>query len=78
MKLLGALMMAVIPHNEPQGSAVPCGDVVSFLKDELRVASGAVYDVRTIPQVNDSEMARVVGDLNGAGYRFIGEKALIP
>jgi hypothetical protein len=63
-------------YNEPQGSIVPCSDVVSFIKDELRVASGAVYDVRTIPRVNEAEMARVVGDLNGAGYRFIGGRAL--
>jgi hypothetical protein len=65
-------------YNEPQGSIVACGDVVSFIKDELRVASGAVYDVRTISDVDKDEMARVTGSLNGAGYRFIGGKALIP
>jgi hypothetical protein len=61
-------------YNEPQGGIVPCGDVVSYVEDELRVASGAVYDVRTISDVDKDEMARVVGSLNGAGYRFIGGK----
>jgi hypothetical protein len=65
-------------YNEPQGSIVPCGDVVSFIKDELRVASGAVYDLHTISAVDKDEMARVAGSLNGAGYRFIGGKALNP
>jgi hypothetical protein len=65
-------------YNEPQGSLVPCSDVVPFIKDELRVASGAVYDVRTIPAVDKDELARVAASLNGAGYRFIGGKALIP
>jgi hypothetical protein len=65
-------------YNEPQGSIVPCSDVVPFIKDELRVADGAVYDVRTIPDVDKGEMARVVASLNGAGYRFIGGKAPIP
>ncbi len=65
-------------YNEPQGSMVPCRDVVSFIKDELRVASGAVYDVRTIPDVDKDELARVAASLDGAGYRFVGAKALIP
>jgi hypothetical protein len=65
-------------YNEPQGSMVPCSDVVPFIKDELRVASGAVYDVRTIPDVDKDELARVAASLDGAGYRFIGGKALIP
>jgi hypothetical protein len=65
-------------YNEAQGSIVPCGDVVPFIKDELRVAGGAVYDVRTIGNVDKDEMARVVASLNGAGYRFMGGRALIP
>ncbi len=68
----------VARYDEPQGSIVPCSDVVPFIKDELGVASGAVYDVRTIPEVDKDEMARVVASLNGAGYRFIGGKTLIP
>jgi hypothetical protein len=65
-------------YNEPQGSMVPCSDVVPFMKEELRVASGAVYDVRTIPDVDKDELAHVAASLNGAGYRFIGGKTLIP
>jgi hypothetical protein len=65
-------------YNEPQGSIVPCSDVVPFIKDELRVAGGSVYDIRAIPDVDKDEMARVAASLNGAGYRLIGAKALIP
>jgi hypothetical protein len=65
-------------YNEPQGSMVPCSDVAPFIKEELRVANGAVYDVRTISDVDKDELARVAASLNGAGYRFIGGKALIP
>lgn len=64
--------------SEQQGSIVPCGDVVSFVKDELRVASGAVYDVRIVSSVDKVEIARVAGSLNAAGYRFIGGRVLNP
>ena len=49
-----------------------CGDVVSFVKEELRVPSGAIYDIRKIPDVDESEMAKLRADLNSAGYRFVG------
>ena len=63
-------------YKEPQGSAVPCGEVVSFIRDELRVASGGIYDVHTIPEVDEAELDRVVGNLRDAGYRFIGGREL--
>jgi hypothetical protein len=59
--------------SEPQGSTVPCADVVPFVREELRLASGSVYDIRTIAKVDDAERAKVEGNLKGAGYRFIGE-----
>jgi hypothetical protein len=59
-------------YSEAQGSIVPCGDIVPFLRDELRVPSGAIYDIRTIADVDDAEMAKIGGNLKGAGYRFIG------
>jgi hypothetical protein len=58
--------------NESQGSAVPCGDVVPFLRDELRVPSGSVYDIPAFPDSGGSEMKRVADSLQAAGYRFIG------
>jgi hypothetical protein len=58
--------------SEPQGSIVPCGEVASFIKEQLRVASGAIYDVRTIANFDAAERARVDGNLKSAGYRFIG------
>jgi hypothetical protein len=59
-------------YNEALGSTVPCDDVVRFVRDELRVASGSVYDIRTIATADPAEMNQVAGSLNGAGYRFIG------
>jgi hypothetical protein len=59
-------------HSEAQGSTVPCGDVVAFLRDELRLAGGSSYDVRTVADVDAAEVARVDASLKAAGYRSIG------
>ena len=59
-------------YSEAQGSFVPCTDIVPFIRDELRVASGSIYDTRTIAQVDAGEVARTTQSLKGAGYRFIG------
>lgn len=58
--------------SETQGNTIPCGDVVSFVREELRVPSGSVYDIRKIPDVDETEVAKVTADLNTAGYRFAG------
>ena len=63
-------------EKEPQGSAVPCKDAVSFVKEELRVPRGSIYDIRTVATVGDSEIASVRDALNDAGYRFIGGRKL--
>jgi hypothetical protein len=60
-------------YSEPQGSTIPCADVVPFMRDELRLASGSTYDIRTIPKVDEAQVATVEASLKGAGYRFIGE-----
>jgi hypothetical protein len=62
--------------KEPQGSTVPCKEAVSFVKDELRVQHGSIYDIRTIAAVGDPEIASVRDALNDAGYRFIGGRKL--
>jgi hypothetical protein len=54
--------------SEAQGSSISCGDVASFVRDELRVPRGAIYDIRKIPDVDDTEVAKVSADLNSAGY----------
>lgn len=59
--------------KEAQGSTIACGDVVAFLKEELRVPSGASYDLRTIPGAGDTELAAVSTGLKKAGYRFVGD-----
>ncbi|HEX3396716.1 MAG TPA: hypothetical protein VHS76_08435 [Steroidobacteraceae bacterium] len=59
-------------NNEPQGSIVPCTDIVPFIRDELRLASGSIYDTRVIAQVDDGEVAKTTQNLKDAGYRFIG------
>jgi hypothetical protein len=58
--------------SEPQGSSIPCSDVIAFLRDELKVPSGAIYDLRTTPNADQAEVLRVRANLNDAGYRFIG------
>jgi hypothetical protein len=58
--------------SEPQGSTISCSDVVSFVRDQLRVPSGAIYVIRKIPDTDETEVAKVSADLNGAGYRLIG------
>jgi hypothetical protein len=57
--------------SEAQGNTIPCGDVVSFLKEELRVPGGATYDIRRIAQVDEAEVAKLGADLNRAGYRSV-------
>jgi hypothetical protein len=59
-------------YSEAQGSIVPCTDIVPFIRDELRLASGAIYDTRTIAQVDAREIAKTTQNLQDAGYRFIG------
>jgi hypothetical protein len=58
--------------NEALGSIVPCADVIPFMRDELRVASGSIYDTRTIGKFDQAEIASTTQHLNEAGYRFIG------
>ena len=58
--------------SEAQGSIVPCADIIPFMRDELRLASGSIYDTRTIGKVDDAELAKTTQSLKDAGYRFIG------
>ena len=60
--------------TEAQGSVIACDDVVSFVKDELRVPGNSIYDLGTIPESDSHppEIAKVRASLDGAGYRFIG------
>lgn len=62
--------------KEPQGSTVPCKEAVSFVKDELRVPGGSIYDIHTVATVDNAEVSSVRDALNGAGYRFIGGRKL--
>jgi hypothetical protein len=58
--------------SEPQGNLIPCADVAPFLRDELRLASGSIYDTCTIGKFDAAEMAKTTQSLNEAGYRFNG------
>lgn len=59
-------------YSEAQGSLVPCADIIPFIRDELRVASGSIYDTRTIAKVDEAEVAKTIQNLKDAGYQFIG------
>jgi hypothetical protein len=65
-------MCVVALSSEAQGSIIPCTDVVPFLRDELRLAGGSIYDTRTIGKFDAAEMAKTTQSLNAAGYRFNG------
>jgi hypothetical protein len=62
--------------KEPQGSTVPCKEAVSFVKGELRVPGGSIYDIHTVANVDNAEIVSVRDALNGAGYRFIGGRKI--
>ena len=59
-------------YKEAQGSSIPCAEVVSFLRDQLRLQGGSIYDVHIIPGSDAAEMSGLRTGLKGAGYRFIG------
>jgi hypothetical protein len=59
-------------YSEAHGSTISCDDVIPFVREELRVPSGSIYDIRAVADVDQAELARVGARLNGAGYRFIG------
>jgi hypothetical protein len=58
--------------SEAQGSIVACPDVIPFMRDELKIASGSIYDTRTIGKPDETEVAKTTQNLKDAGYRFIG------
>jgi hypothetical protein len=64
--------------NEAQGSTIACAEVTAFIRDELRVPSGGIYDIRTIAEVDKAEIAKVEDALRGAGYRFMAQRRPAP
>ena len=59
-------------YSEAQGSTVACADLIPFIRDELRVPSGSIYDIHSMPEGDSTELTKVRTSLNEAGYRFIG------
>jgi hypothetical protein len=57
--------------SEAQGSLIPCTDIVPFIRDELRLASGSIYDTRKIAPVDEGEFGRTTQSLKDAGYRSV-------
>jgi hypothetical protein len=58
--------------SEAIGSIIPCDEVVSFAREQLRVASGSTFDVRTASGGDITQAAKAEADLKDAGYRFVG------
>ncbi len=58
--------------SEAQGSTIPCEEVVPFVKDQLRLPPGSIYDLGATSGGNDAEIAKVRASLDNSGYRFIG------
>ena len=70
MKIDGTRHKCVVTlAGEANGSVVSCDDVVPFVKEELRVPSGAIYDVEAVSAVDEAQTIKVRGALDGAGYR---------
>jgi hypothetical protein len=65
-------LCVVALSNEQQGNSIPCDDVVPFLKDELRMAPGSIYDIHADQGADPAQLARLSANLKSAGYRFIG------
>ena len=59
-------------YSEALGSTVPCADLIPFIRDELRIASGSIYDIHANPAGDNTELTQVRTNLTAAGYRFIG------
>ncbi|HEY3850764.1 MAG TPA: hypothetical protein VGL87_07335 [Steroidobacteraceae bacterium] len=66
----GKCMVAL--YGEAQGSAISCDEVVPFVKDELRLPPGSIYDVGAASGGDEAEVAKARANLNDSGYRFIG------
>jgi hypothetical protein len=58
--------------SEAQGNTIACDEVVPFVKDELRLPQGAIYDIGGTADGDQADLVKVRESLNGAGYRFIG------
>jgi hypothetical protein len=62
-------------YQEPQGNNIPCADLIPFLKEQLRLPSGSVYDIQATG-ADEPEIAPVAASLKQAGYRFIGGRTV--
>jgi hypothetical protein len=65
-------MCVVALVTESQGSTIPCPDLVPFLKNELRLQSGSIYDTHVAVNADQAEVAKTTQNLKDAGFRFIG------
>jgi hypothetical protein len=60
--------------KEAQGSIISCDDIVPFVRDELRLASGSTYELRSVADGDEATMAKVDAILKGAGYRALSHR----
>jgi hypothetical protein len=58
-------------YSEAQPNIISCDDVVAFVRDELRVPSGSIYDIRADSNSDAAQRTKVEASLKGAGYRYI-------
>ena len=54
--------------SEAQGSSIPCKEVIAFIKEQLRVASGSSYDLR-LRGAEEADAVALRLSLRDAGYR---------
>jgi hypothetical protein len=49
---------------------MPCTEVASYLTKTLKLPRGALFDYKTIPDVNLPEFDGVMSELKAAGYQL--------
>jgi hypothetical protein len=62
----------VAKYAEPTGSTIGCADVVSFVKDELRVRAGSSYELHGPAATDRVEADKTKAALDAAGFKFVG------
>ena len=52
--------------------ALPCGDVPSYVRDDLRVPVGATFLVSDLGNTHGPEISALISNLEAVGYRSVG------
>jgi hypothetical protein len=51
---------------------LPCGDVPSYIRNNLKLPIGATFGISDLGNTHDAEIAVLTSNLAAAGYRSVG------